>query len=82
MSKVQVKLNQKGLFELMQSDAIVETLQQQADAVVERCPKGKYETSKWIGIHRANVSIFTTDKVTFFRNLHTNELLKALGGKQ
>lgn len=82
MSKVQIKLNQKGLFELMQSDAIVKTLQEQADSVVKNCPKGKYETSQWIGVHRANVSIYTTDKATFFRNLHTNELLKALGSKQ
>lgn len=80
MSKVEIQLNPKGLFELMQSDEIVAELQRHADEIVARCPKGNYQTSQWIGPHRANVSIYTTDKRTFFRNLHGNELLKAVGG--
>lgn len=79
MSKVEIQLNSKGVTELMKSPEIISALQKEADSVVEKCSKGSYETSKYIGENRANVSIFTCDAKTYYRNLKENELLKALG---
>lgn len=80
MSKVRVELNLRGVKELMNSNEIVAVLQEEADKIVKRCPGGKYETSQWHGKTRANVSIATYDRKTYFKNLRDNELLKALGG--
>ena len=77
-----MQLDSRGIVELMKSQEIVEMLQEKADSIVQRCPNGVYETSQFIGRSRANVSIATSDKETYFRNLHDNELLKALGGSK
>ncbi len=82
MSKVEMQLNSRGIVELMKSPEIVKILQENADSIVQRCPNGVYETSQFIGRSRANVSIATRDKETYFRNLNDNELLKALGGSK
>lgn len=77
MSKINVQIISKGLFELMKSEEIQDTLQNEADKVVSRC-KGDYDTDVYVGKNRANASIVTRDKKTFFKNLRDNELLKAL----
>ena len=43
---------------------------------------GYYDANQCIGKTRANVSIITRDKKTFFKNLKDNELLKAIGGSK
>lgn len=78
MSKVIVELNREAVFEIMKSDEVVDFIQKKADDIVGKCQKGSYETNQWIGKHRANVSIVTRDKDTYFRNLESNELIKAL----
>lgn len=77
MSSSNIELFSSGIQELMKSDEVIEELQKHADEIVSKC-SGNYETSQYVGKSRANVSIYTTDKDTFFRNLHNNELLKAL----
>ena len=78
MSSIRVELVTSGIQELMKSEDVISELQRQADDIVKKCPNGSYETSQYIGKSRANVSIYTSDSATYFRNLHNNELLKAL----
>lgn len=79
MSKIKVQVISKGLVELMNSEEIQDTLQNEADKVVSRC-KGNYDTDVYTrnGWTRSIASIVTRDKKTFFKNLRDNELLKAL----
>ena len=82
MSKVKIVLNKSGLRELMCSDEIIDIMSQKADETIRKCPKGYYEKSIYIGKNRANVSIFTDDEETYWRNVrkgpNENEVIKAL----
>lgn len=80
MSSTRVKLISSGIQELMKSEEVIGELQRHADNIVKKCAKGSYATSQYVGKSRANVSIYTTDRATYFRNLHTNELMKNLKG--
>lgn len=77
-SNIEIELLSSGIQSLMKSDDVMKELQTRADNIVKKCPNGNYETSQYVGRNRANVSIYTTDSATYFRNLENNELLKAL----
>lgn len=62
---------------IMRSDAMIDVLRECANQIKERC-SGNYEISEYVGPTRANVSIYTTDRKTYFKNLKDNELAKAL----
>lgn len=78
MDKVEIILNPEGVRELLKSDEVSEFLQKKADEIVKKCQEGNYDTNKFIGRNRANVSIATHDEKTFYHNLDNNEILKAL----
>ena len=77
MSSYRIELINSGLSELMKSEDIQGILKDKADDIVSGL-KGSYETDVYVGRTRANSSIITKDKDTYFRNLKNNELLKAL----
>ena len=81
MSKVYIQLNSKGISELMKSDEIADFLQSKADDMIARCSKGSYVSDTQIH-HRAVTRVSTADRATYYRNLHSNELLKAMGGSK
>lgn len=76
---VKVETNIPGLVELRNSPEVQEFLKSQADRIVASC-EGNYETDVRAGRTRANASIITRDRKTFFKNLKDNELLKHLRG--
>ncbi len=78
MDKVRIELNEEGIRELLKSDEVLEFLQKKADTIIKKCPKGKYDTKRFIGKKKDNMLITTHDEKTFFRNLNNNEILKAL----
>ncbi len=79
MSKAKVYLNSAEIGNLLRSNEVMQELNAQADAIINRT-SGNYEKSEYVGRTRANVSIMTSDKDTYYRNLQDNELLKALRG--
>ena len=79
MSEVKVYLNSAEVGNLLKSNEVMQELNAQADVIINRT-SGNYEKSEYVGRTRANVSIMTSDKDTYYRNLQDNELLKALRG--
>lgn len=78
MSKIEIELNSAGITELLKSGEVMAELEAQADGIISRC-SGNYQKSVYRnGKTRGNVSIYTSDKETFYRNLNNNELLTAL----
>lgn len=77
MSSLKFDLNESGVRELMQSNEMINVLDEYAQGVIRKC-SGNYETSSYVGKTRANVSVVTSDEKTFFKNLNDNEVLKAL----
>lgn len=80
MNKVEIRLNYQEIGNLLKSDEVVAELNTQADAIMGKL-SGAYEKTEYIGARRANVSVATADNDTYYRNLHNNELLKAVGGR-
>lgn len=74
-----IELIESNISGLMRSSEMVSFLRDRAEEIRGRC-SGTYETSEYIGENRANVSICTTDRKTYFKNLKDNELAKALRG--
>lgn len=62
---------------IMRSEEMIGVLTDCANQIKNRC-SGAYEISQYVGPKRANVSIYTSDKKTYFKNLKDNELAKAL----
>lgn len=78
MSKVNIELDFQGINELRKSTEIEEYMTEIAHGIVSRC-SGNYEVhAPFKGRFHSNVEISTRDNPTFYRNLHNNELLKAL----
>lgn len=78
MSKIVVKLNTKGINQLRKSEELEAFMTELADGIVSRC-SGNYEVSApFKGVRHSNVEVSTADSKTYYRNLHNNELLKAL----
>lgn len=79
---LEIELDEEGVGELLKSAEVMEFLEKQADKIIKRASKdsgSNYEKSVYPnGRTRGNVSIYTADKNTYFRNLHNNEILQAL----
>lgn len=76
---VKVETIRSGLIELRNSQEIQTVLKAEADRIASSCD-GDYDTDVRAGKTRANASIVTRDRKTFFKNLKDNELLKHLKG--
>lgn len=80
MSKVKIKLNRKEVSkQLLKGEWIDSVMKEVAEGVVDKCG-GSYDVETYSGKNRDNVSVATSDRSTYFKNLKDNELLKALGG--
>ena len=83
MSNIEVKLNYKGVHELLNSDAMHSVVDEFARKVRERV-NGNYEIrsgSSPGSKGRAKASIATADYPTMLQEHRSNALLKAIGGK-
>lgn len=78
MSDFKFELNSDGVRELLKSQGIQEELKKHGQEVANRAD-GIWETKIGVGSVRANVKVVTNDKDTFYKNLKTNTLIKALG---
>lgn len=78
MSDFKFELNSDGVRELLKSTGIQEELKKHGQEVASRAD-GIWETKSGVGRARANVKVVTNDKDTFYKNLKTNTLIKALG---
>lgn len=77
MSNIEWEFYDDNISGIMRSSEMVKVLTEHANAIKNRC-SGSYELSEHIGPTRANVSIYTEDRKTLFKNLKDNELAKAL----
>lgn len=78
MSDFKFELNSDGVRELLKSQGIQEELKKHGQEVANRAD-GIWEAKSGVGSVRANVKVVTNDKDTFYKNLKTNTLIKALG---
>ncbi len=78
MNSTEIFLEGDGIRQLLRSDEVIECLNEHADNIIGRC-EGNYQKSEYVGRNRANVSIYTDDEHTYWKNIHTNELINALG---
>jgi len=77
--KVEIKLIDSGIKELLHSDAIEGICRQKAEAIANNT-KGEFEVTVTRGKNRSWATVSTTDKDTFFRQRATRELLNSVGG--
>ncbi len=75
--KVTLKLNSKGIQEMLKSPEMQTLLNERATAIANRAGDG-YEVSVHVGKTRANASVYTTDAKVMRDNLKNNTLLKAV----
>lgn len=75
--EIEIELLTDNISGLLRSEDVISYMQELAEEIKGRC-SGSYEIDTFKGSNRANVSIYTTDRKTFGKNLKDNELLKAL----
>lgn len=78
MSKVEVKLNVKGIYEFLKSDPVKNLVEEKAAAVAARA-SGNYQTKAIKAGTRYIATVEAADKETRRKNYKENTLLKALG---
>lgn len=78
MSNVEIVLDTEGIRQLRHAPEIEEALTEVAQGIKAKC-SGNYEVSApFQGKYHSNVEVVTADNATYYRNLHNNELLKAM----
>lgn len=77
MSKLEFKLNRKGVAELMKSKEMQEVLREYATNIKNRCGEG-YEQDMHIGKNRANAMVSAITYQAKSDNLKNNTILKAV----
>lgn len=77
MSKFKFELNRAGVRELLQGQEIQEVLKTKASEIQGRAGEG-FESDIYVGKNRANAMVYPGDPKAYFRNLHSNILLKAI----
>lgn len=78
MSKVEVKLNQKGIREFLKSEPVKNLVEEKAAAVVARA-SGNYQKQAIKTGKRYIATVEAADYETRKKNYKENTLLKALG---
>lgn len=77
MSKMQFKLNRKGVSELMKSAGMQEVLKDYATGIRNRCGDG-YEQDIHVGKNRANAMVSASTYQAKADNMKNNTILKAV----
>lgn len=78
MNDVKIELDSAGIMQLLSSDEVQSFVTNIANDCVSSC-SGKYEVQSTVKSGRAVANIKTADKETYYKNLKTNELIKATG---
>lgn len=79
MAKVVVKLNTKGIGELLRSQWAANCCNEVANQVAQRAGEG-YEVRQHVSDQRAIVNVYAETREARQDNLDNNTLLKAIGG--
>lgn len=77
MADVKVKLNSRGVRELLCSSEIMAVCKEQADKALNKLGDG-YEVTTYTGTTRVNASIGTASYEAMRDNMENNSILKAL----
>lgn len=77
MSKMEFKLNRKGVADLMKSKEMQAILKEYATGIKNRCGEG-YEQDMYIGKNRANAMVSAETYQAIADNLANNTILKAV----
>lgn len=80
-NKVKIVLDSAGIQELLKCGAMQKICKDQADKIQQRAGDG-FEVTTMVGKTRCNARVEATTREAYFRNLHGNILLKAMGGKK
>ena len=82
MANVEFKMNPAGFAELRRDPAIVAMCKDHADRVAAAAGEGFEASERQYGgrAPRTGYAVHATTTKAYFRNLHSNILLKALGG--
>ena len=79
MTKVRVKLNRKGVRELLKSDELRNVCAERAQNAMAHLGSG-YETNTYVGKTRASAMVYPSSAAARQDNYRNNTLLKAFGG--
>lgn len=77
MSKMEFKLNRKGIADLMKSEEMQAVLKDYATGIRYRCGEG-YEQDMYVGKNRANAMVSANTYQAKADNLKNNTILKAV----
>lgn len=77
MSKMQFKLNRKGVAELMKSEEMQSILKEKADNALNSLGEG-YKSDIHVGKNRANAMVYADTYQAKADNLRNNSILKAV----
>ncbi len=77
MSKMQFKLNRKGVAELMKSEEMQSILKEKADNALNSLGEG-YKSDIHVGKNRANAMVYADTYQAKKDNLENNSILKAV----
>ena len=78
MSKVRIKLNTKGVGELLKGQDMQNALSEIAEGIKQRAGGDGYEVSNFVGRKRANASVVATTQKAIIANNENNTILKSL----
>lgn len=76
MSRFDIELDSAGIENILKGSEIQSMLEDIANNAVASC-EGNYDVNSTISRDRCVVNIKTADKETYFKNLKSNELIKA-----
>ncbi|KWZ77576.1 hypothetical protein [Anaerococcus tetradius] len=77
MSKVNFKLNRKGVSELLKGEKMQEVLKDEAKKVLNRAGGG-FTMDVMVGKTRANAMVKADTPKAYYKNLRNNTLVKSL----
>lgn len=77
--KIYVSLNRKAVSELMRSEEMQAACREQAERIRSRAGEG-YAVNTSPGKTRCNAMVYPASKDQYYRELHTQMLIKALKG--
>ena len=78
MSKVRIKLNTKGVGELLKGQDMKNALSEIAEGIKQRAGGDGYEVYNSVGWKRAHASVVATTREAIIDNNENNTILKSL----
>lgn len=78
MSNIKVKLNTGNIGKFLNSEEVKALVEEQAQAVMQRAGTEGYEIDTVQDHGRVKARVYTTDRKAYFKELKSNNLLKAV----